>query len=125
MSYGGLISPLLQTLYDLYMEEEVAVRLLDISSLSPMDFDLLESLLKDSKKVLTVEEGHIPFGIGAAFNFYTGDLHNNKKEIGGLRFIWLERIFKEPKKQIKRTWEYLTVMPMLYFEEKKKRKYGL
>ena len=64
VSYGGLISPLLQTLYDLYMEEEVAVRLLDISSLSPMDFDLLESLLKDSKKVLTVEEGHIPFGIG-------------------------------------------------------------
>ena len=62
--YGGLICPLLQTLYDLYMEEEVAVRLLDISSLSPMDFDLLESLLKDSKKVLTVEEGHIPFGIG-------------------------------------------------------------
>ena len=46
------------------MEEEVAVRLLDISSLSPMDFDLLESLLKDSRKVLTVEEGHIPFGIG-------------------------------------------------------------
>lgn len=64
VSYGGLISPLLQTLYDLYMEEEVTVRLLDISSLSPMDFDLLESLLKDSKKVLTVEEGHIPFGIG-------------------------------------------------------------
>ena len=31
-----------------------------------MDFDLLQSLLKDSKKVLTVEEGHIPFGIGDA-----------------------------------------------------------
>ncbi len=64
VSYGGLISPLLQLMYDIYMEEEVAVRLLDVSSLSPMDFDLLHSLLKDSKKVLTVEEGHIPFGIG-------------------------------------------------------------
>ena len=64
VSYGGLISPLLQLMYDIYMEEEVAVRLLDVSSLSPMDFDLLHSLLKDCKKVLTVEEGHIPFGIG-------------------------------------------------------------
>ena len=68
-----------------------------------------------------VEQG-VLFGVGAAFNFYTGDLHNNKKEIGGIRLIWLERIFKEPKKQIKRTWEYLTTMPRLYREEKKKRK---
>lgn len=64
VSYGGLVSPLLQMMYDLYMEEEVAVRLLDVSSLSPMDFDLLHKLLSGSKKVLTVEEGHIPFGIG-------------------------------------------------------------
>lgn len=64
VSYGGLVNPLLHTLYDLYMEEEVAVRLLDMSSLSPMDFDMLEFLLRDSRKVLIVEEGHIPFGIG-------------------------------------------------------------
>ena len=38
-----------------------------------------------------IEQG-VLFGIGAAFNFYTGDLHNNKKEIGGMRLIWLERI---------------------------------
>lgn len=62
------------------------------------------------------------FGIGAAFNFYTGDLHNNKKEIGGLRLIWLERIFKEPKKQIKRVWGYLLTVPKMYFEEKRKAK---
>lgn len=64
VSYGGLINPLLQMMYDLYMEEEVAVRLLDVSSLSPMDFDLLYELLKGCRKVLTIEEGHIPFGIG-------------------------------------------------------------
>lgn len=62
------------------------------------------------------------FGIGAAFNFYTGDLHNNKKEIGGLRFIWLERIFKEPKKQLKRVGGYLMMVPQMYFEEKRKAK---
>ena len=58
------------------------------------------------------------FGIGAAFNFYTGDLHNNKKEIGGLRFIWLERIFKEPKKQILRMGKFLLAVPKMYLEEK-------
>ena len=64
VSYGGLISPLLQMMYDLYMEEEVAVRLLDVSSLSPMDYELLYKCLNGSEKILTVEEGHIPFGIG-------------------------------------------------------------
>lgn len=66
-----------------------------------------------------IEQG-VLFGIGAAFNFYTGDLHNNKKEIGGLRFIWLERIFKEPKKQLKRVGGYLLAMPKMYWDEKKK-----
>ena len=66
-----------------------------------------------------IEQG-VFFGIGAAFNFYTGDLHNNKTEIGGLRFIWLERIFKEPKKQLKRVSNFLCVLPKMYLEEKKK-----
>lgn len=64
ISYGGLISPLLEMMHNLYMEEEVATRLLDLSSLTPMNFDLIAELTKDSEKVLTVEEGHIPFGIG-------------------------------------------------------------
>lgn len=68
-----------------------------------------------------IEQG-VLFGIGAAFNFYTGDLHNNKKEIAGLRFIWLERIFKEPKKQLKRVGGYLLAMPKMYFAEKRKAK---
>ena len=68
-----------------------------------------------------IEQG-VLFGIGAAFNFYTGDLHNNKKEIGGLRFIWLERIFKEPKKQLKRVCGYLMTVPKMYIEEKRKAK---
>lgn len=66
-----------------------------------------------------IEQG-VLFGIGAAFNFYTGDLHNNKKEIGGLRFIWLERIFKEPKKQLNRVCKFLLAVPKMYFDEKRK-----
>lgn len=71
-----------------------------------------------------IEQG-VLFGIGAAFNFYTGDLHNNKKEIGGLRFIWLERIFKEPKKQLSRVGKFLMAVPKMYFEERRKARKGL
>ena len=64
-----------------------------------------------------IEQG-VLFGIGAAFNFYTGDLHNNKREIKGLRFIWLERIFKEPKKQLNRVGKFILAVPKMYIEEK-------
>lgn len=69
-----------------------------------------------------IEQG-VLFGIGAAFNFYTGDLHNNKKEIGGIRLIWLERIFKEPKKQIRRMGNYVLSVPKMYMEEKQRAKF--
>lgn len=68
-----------------------------------------------------IDQG-VLFGIGAAFNFYTGDLHNNKKEIGGLRFIWLERIFKEPKKQLKRVFNVLVSYVFMYCEERGRAK---
>lgn len=55
------------------------------------------------------------FGIGAAFNFYIG-------EIAESRFIWFKRLFQEPKKQINRCKNYLLVMPRLYMEEKNKSK---
>ena len=64
ISYGGLVNPLLRMMYDLYMEEEVAVRLLDVSCLSPLNFDLLYSLVRNDKRILTIEEGYVPFGIG-------------------------------------------------------------
>lgn len=64
ISYGGLVNPLLNMMHDLYMEEEIAVRLLDLSSLSPMDFELLARLTKETNRILCVEEGHVPFGIG-------------------------------------------------------------
>ena len=64
ISYGGLVHPLLHMMHDLYMEEEIAARLLDLSSLSDIDFDLLFRLVKGSAKIITVEEGHIPGGVG-------------------------------------------------------------
>lgn len=64
ISYGGLVHPLLHMMHNLYMEEEIATRLIDLSSLSDIDFYLLHSLVKDSARIITVEEGHIPGGVG-------------------------------------------------------------
>lgn len=71
-------------------------------------------------KIFPYIESGVLFGIGAAFNFYTGDLHNNKTEIGGLRLIWLERICKEPRKQIKRVGRFLMSAPKMYYDERRK-----
>ena len=62
------------------------------------------------------------FGIGAAFNFYVGDIAQPKFHIGSFRFIWLDRIFREPKKQLKRLSQVLLKYPLIFREEKKKFK---
>lgn len=60
------------------------------------------------------------FGIGAAFNFYVGDIVQPKFQIGSFRFVWLDRLFREPKKQYKRTIETLSNYYFIYNEERKK-----
>ena len=64
----------------------------------------------------------VMFGIGAALNFWVGDLALPKFHIGSLRFIWLTRIFQDPKRQIKMNWEVIKNLPGIYLEEKRKAK---
>ena len=64
----------------------------------------------------------VMFGIGAAFNFYIGDINMPKKRKGALQFIWLKRIYKEPKKQLKRVIAYILILPKLIFNEIRKNK---
>ena len=64
----------------------------------------------------------VMFGIGAAFNYYVGAISEPKMQIGGVRLIWLQRIFEEPKKQIRRCWHFLTVIPKLKREERQRKK---
>ena len=71
-------------------------------------------------RILPYVDRGVFVAIGAAFSFYTGDLHRTNKTIGGLRLRWLERIFKEPKKQLRRVWTILRALPKMYFEEKKR-----
>lgn len=67
----------------------------------------------------------VMFGIGAAFNFYIGEIIQPKFRIGAFRFIWVDRIYREPKKQLKRVWKILKAMPLLYWDERKRYKASL
>ncbi|MGF7141314.1 WecB/TagA/CpsF family glycosyltransferase [Roseimarinus sediminis] len=71
-------------------------------------------------KLLPHINSGIMFGIGAAFNFYVGEIVLPKTRLGTLRFIWLSRIFSEPKKQITRVLPYLYILPKLWWQERKK-----
>lgn len=62
----------------------------------------------------------VMFGIGAACNFYVGEIFQPQFHIGAFRFIWLDRIYREPRKQLQRVWKILRAMPMLYWDERKR-----
>ena len=72
-------------------------------------------------KILPLLNQGVMFGIGAAFNYYAGILKEPKAKIGVIRFIWLVRLLEEPKKQWRRCWNFLRVIPVLKYEEKKRR----
>ncbi len=73
-------------------------------------------------RILPYLEQGIMFGIGAAFNYYSGDLALTGASIGPYRLIWLQRIIQEPRKQIRRCWNFMKVIPKLKYQEKKKLK---
>lgn len=64
----------------------------------------------------------VMFGIGAAFNFYIGEIIQPRFHLGAFRFIWLDRIYREPRKQLKRVWKIMKAMPLLYWDERKRYK---
>lgn len=96
----------------------------EINSFSP---DLIWVSLGNPKQeifcnnILPLLKKGVLFGIGAALNFWVGDLALPKFHIGPLRFIWLTRIFQDPVRQIKMNWAILKVLPGMYCEEKKRR----
>jgi N-acetylglucosaminyldiphosphoundecaprenol N-acetyl-beta-D-mannosaminyltransferase len=69
-------------------------------------------------KILPFIDHGVLFGIGAAFNFYIGDLTIPAFAIGSLRFIWLNRLLKEPVKLSKRLWQILITYPKMYITER-------
>lgn len=64
-------------------------------------------------KIIPFLNNGLLFGAGAALQFYLGRLNNYKFSIFGLRFIWLDRLIKEPIKQLKRIINFLSVLPKI------------
>lgn len=73
-------------------------------------------------KLLPYLNKGVMFGIGAALNFWVGDLALPKFHIGPMRFIWFTRLFQDPVRQIKMNWIVLKALPKLYKEEKRRAK---
>lgn len=73
-------------------------------------------------KIIPLLDKGVLFGIGAALNFWVGDLAMPKTHIGPLRLMWFTRMFQDPKRQIAGNWKVLKLLPRLYYQEWKKKK---
>ncbi len=63
----------------------------------------------------------VMLGIGAALNYFSGEIKDIPEWIKKIHLIWLYRVFTEPKKQIPRCWNTFKTYPVLYFREKSKK----
>lgn len=59
----------------------------------------------------------VMFGIGAAFNFYIGEIKMTKFSIFGLRFIWINRLIADPVRIMRRLLPYLMSIPEMLYSE--------
>jgi N-acetylglucosaminyldiphosphoundecaprenol N-acetyl-beta-D-mannosaminyltransferase len=69
-------------------------------------------------KLLPHIETGVMIGVGAALNYFTGEVKDIPDWARKTHSIWLYRIFTEPKKQLKRCKEILLVLPKIYRQEK-------
>lgn len=58
-------------------------------------------------------------GVGAALNYFSGEIKDIPKWTKKLHVIWMYRIFTEPKKQIRRMAKVFLEFPKIYAKEKK------
>lgn len=61
-------------------------------------------------------------GIGAAFNFYVGEIKMSKVKFFGLRFLWINRLMTDPLKLSKRLVPYVFEIPKMIWGEIKLRR---
>lgn len=72
-----------------------------------------------SKLLPHIDKG-VMIGVGAALNYFTGEVKDIPNWARKTRSIWLYRIFTEPTKQLKRCKEILLVLPRIYRAEKRR-----
>ena len=59
-------------------------------------------------------------GVGAAFNYFSGEIKDIPNWTKKMHVVWIYRIFTEPKKQIKRMSKVIFNFPKIYIQEKKR-----
>lgn len=64
----------------------------------------------------------VMLGVGAALNYFSGEIKDIPNWTKKLHIIWIYRIFTEPKKQISRMAKVFLEFPKIYANEKKKIK---
>jgi len=84
ITYGGLVQKVAEIQKELYMDEEIGVKIIVPSLLSPFDFSYLYEMVKDDDNIIIVEEGHTPFGWGDTIlsQLVQAGLKKNIKTIG-------------------------------------------
>lgn len=68
-----------------------------------------------------IEKG-ILLGVGAAFNYFSGEIKDIPNWTKKLKVVWIYRLLTEPKKQTKRLKTIFLTFPKMIKEEKKKHK---
>ena len=74
-----------------------------------------------SKLLPFIDKG-VLIGIGAAFNYFCGELKSIPNWVKKINIIWVYRAFQEPKKTFPRIYKALTIFPKLIKEERRNLK---
>lgn len=65
VSYGAMMVPTLQAAEQLQSENSVSAEVVDVRTISPLDFDTILSSVKKTGKLLVIHEAPKSFGVGA------------------------------------------------------------
>ncbi len=68
-------------------------------------------------KILPYLNRGILLGVGAAFNYFSGEIRDIPSWVKKARVIWIYRILTEPQKQILRVSSILSIFPMMFLNE--------
>ncbi|MCY1723249.1 WecB/TagA/CpsF family glycosyltransferase [Prolixibacteraceae bacterium Z1-6] len=68
-------------------------------------------------KLLPHLNSGVMLGVGAALNYFSGDIRDIPHWITKLNLIWIYRIFTEPKKQLSRVCKIIRYYPRIFFLE--------
>jgi len=70
-------------------------------------------------KLLPLIDKGVMLGVGAALNYFSGEIKDIPEWATKNKLIWLFRVFTEPKKQIQRVFKIVKYYPAIFLEERR------